>query len=183
MWRRAEEPKAQTSPEPAPVAPTVTAETPRPSPERAGAAPRAESARITQAISIRGDITGREDLFVDGELQGSIQLSGASVVIGPNGRVRARVEASEIVVDGSVEGDLVGRERVNIRKSGSVTGKVLTPRVNIEEGAFLRGSVEMTRAGEALPSRPEKAAAAAAASAGGGELRTPLRADAPDSVN
>ncbi len=183
MWRRTEEPKAQPSLETPAVHPS--SEAPRPAAERAApSAIRPESARISLGICVKGDITGREDLYVDGEVQGSIRITGANVTIGPNGRLAARVEAQEISVEGNVQGDLVGSDRVQIRCSGWVTGKVHTPRLAIEEGAFFSGEVEMVRPGEALRApRSEKAAAAAASGSSGAGLLSSVRTDTKDSIH
>jgi cytoskeletal protein CcmA (bactofilin family) len=100
------------------------------------------AACISQGIRIKGEITGKEDLFIDGNLEGKLDLSGSSVTIGPNGRVKADIQAREIIVRGNVNGKLIGRDRVQLWNSGSVTGEVQTDRLAIEDGAVLRGKVE-----------------------------------------
>lgn len=100
------------------------------------------TACITQGIKIKGEISGKEDLFIDGKLEGKLDLSGASVTIGPNGTVKADIQAREIVVRGSVQGKLIGRDRVQLWNTGQVTGEVQTERLAIEDGAVLRGKVE-----------------------------------------
>lgn len=97
---------------------------------------------ITQGIRIKGEITGKEDLFIDGNLEGKLDLSGASVTIGPNGKVKADIQAREIVVRGDVQGKLTGRDRVQLWNTGQVVGEVHTERLAIEDGALLRGKVE-----------------------------------------
>jgi cytoskeletal protein CcmA (bactofilin family) len=107
--------------------------------------PRA-AACITQGIRIKGEITGKEDLFVDGTLEGKLDLAGASVTVGPNGKVKADIAAREIVVRGQVDGKLDGTERVQLWSTGRVAGEVKTERLAIEDGAVLRGKVEAGKA-------------------------------------
>lgn len=97
---------------------------------------------VSRGIRIHGEISGNEDLFLDGELDGKLELSGASLTIGPNGRVRADVIAREVVVRGTLVGKVAGKERVQIWSTGRVEGEVRTERLAIEDGAVLRGKVE-----------------------------------------
>ena len=100
------------------------------------------AACISQGIRIKGEITGSEDLFVDGPVEGKLQLTNGSLTVGPNGTVKADVTAREVVVRGKVEGKIVGRDRVQLWSTGNVTGEVQTQRLAIEDGAVLRGKVE-----------------------------------------
>ena len=119
------------------------------------------AACISQGIRIKGEITGKEDLFIDGNLEGKLDLSGASVTVGPNGKVKADIQAREIIVRGSVNGKLSGRDRVQLWNSGSVIGEVQTERLAIEDGAVLRGKVE---AGKPHGRNSEASSSAAAGS-------------------
>jgi cytoskeletal protein CcmA (bactofilin family) len=112
-----------------------------------------ESTRISHGISIRGEIVGRQDLVIDGELQGSIRLEGARVTVGTNGRLKADVAATEIIVEGQVNGNLTAHSRVLLRRTARVYGSVLAPRLAIEEGAVFNGEVEMAQPGEASSER------------------------------
>jgi cytoskeletal protein CcmA (bactofilin family) len=103
---------------------------------------------IGSGLKIRGELSGNSDLYIDGEAQGKITLADSRVTIGPKGRVQADIEAREIIVEGSVQGNLKARENVRLGSSSKVQGSVLTPRIGIDDGATLRGKVEMTRAGE-----------------------------------
>jgi len=103
--------------------------------------PRA-AACITQGIRIKGEITGKEDLFVDGTLEGKLDLGNASCTVGPNGKVKADISAREVVVRGHVDGKVEGVERVQLWNTGRITGEVRTERLAIEDGAILRGKVE-----------------------------------------
>ena len=133
-----------------------------------------EAAVIGPSIHIDGDVRGEEDLLIEGEVNGTLQLKSNSLTVGPQGKVRADVYAHSIYVDGLVEGDLFGSERVAIRKNAQVRGNVTSPRVSLEDGARFKGSIEMdpqavqSSAGRAAPARsaapapaPKPAAAAA----------------------
>ena len=114
---------------------------------------------IASGLKIRGELSGSSDLYIDGEAQGKIALPDSRVTIGPNGRVQADIEAREIIIEGTVEGNLKARESVRLGSSSKVQGSVLTPRIGIDDGAKLRGKVEMTRAGESKgPATAEKPA-------------------------
>lgn len=110
-------------------------------------APRAPTSRevavIGPSIHIDGDLRGEEDLLIEGEVNGTVQLKNNSLTIGAQGKVRADVYAHSIYVDGLMEGDLFGSERVHIRKSAQVRGNVTSPRVSLEDGAKFKGSIEM----------------------------------------
>jgi cytoskeletal protein CcmA (bactofilin family) len=114
----------------------------RPEPQR-GAAGSRDAAVIGASIHIDGDVRGEEDLLIEGEVNGTVQLKNNSLTIGPNGKVRADVSANSVYVDGYMEGDLYGSERVHIRKSAQVHGNVTSPRVSLEDGAKFKGSIEM----------------------------------------
>jgi len=113
-----------------------------PSAPRPGAMGR-DAAVIGPSIHIDGDVRGEEDLLIEGEVNGTVQLKNNSLTIGSQGKVRADVYAHTINVDGFLEGDLYGSERVHIRKSAQVRGNVTSPRVSLEDGAKFRGSIEM----------------------------------------
>jgi cytoskeletal protein CcmA (bactofilin family) len=104
------------------------------------------AACISQGIRIKGEITGSEDLFVDGPMEGKLNLANGSLTVGPNGSIKADVSAREVIVRGRVEGKIAGRERVQLWSTGYVTGEVQTQRLAIEDGAVLRGKVETGRA-------------------------------------
>jgi cytoskeletal protein CcmA (bactofilin family) len=114
------------------------------SPPRSSSAPVSrEAAVIGASINIDGDVRGDEDLLIEGEVSGTVQLKNNSLTIGPQGKVRADVYAHSIYVDGYLEGDLFGSERVHIRKSAQVKGNVTSPRVSVEDGAKFKGAIEM----------------------------------------
>ncbi len=108
-------------------------------------APSREAAVIGPSIRIDGDLRGEEDLRIEGEVKGTVQLKNNSLRIGSEGRVRATVYAHSIDVEGLVEGDLFGLERVTIHKSARVQGNITSPRVSLEDGAQFKGSIEMDK--------------------------------------
>ena len=164
MWRKQDEAKphsqevktpaqSDTSSAPVAVAPTPIS-APSPSPRQA----TAPAGHLTRSIVIKGEITGRDDLFIDGEVQGKIRLEDGRVTIGPNGRVTADVQAREIVVRGSVRGSLQGSDRVQIGPTGHATGDIVTRLISIEEGAEVHGKVEINRSEELRATRASVAA-------------------------
>ncbi|MSO19249.1 MAG: polymer-forming cytoskeletal protein [Acidobacteria bacterium] len=110
-------------------------------------APKVAVASIGKSVIIRGDLSGSEDLFIDGQVEGTIELREHNLTVGPNGRVNAHVNAKEIVVQGAVKGNLRAADRVEIRKSGSVTGDLVAARIVIEDGAFFKGSIDIQKGG------------------------------------
>ena len=152
-------PTAAPAPVPVPVASSPsTHSTPPAAP--LPVSPRA-AACISQGIRIKGEVTGSEDLFVDGQVEGKLSLSNGSLTVGPNGSVKADLNAREVIVRGTVEGKVSGRDRVQLWSTGRVNGEVQTERLAIEEGAVLRGKVE---AGKNTNRASESRAAAASAS-------------------
>ena len=106
---------------------------------------RAETAHIGKSVLIRGELSGSEDLYVDGEVEGSIELAASSLTIGPNGRVNANLHAREIVVHGRVNGHLRAAEKVELRSSANVIGDIVTQRIAVEEGAYFKGAVDLEK--------------------------------------
>ena len=100
---------------------------------------------ITSTLTIKGEVRGNEDLYIDGEVQGTIHLTNGRVTIGPHGKISADVDAREIVVRGKVKGALRGRERVEIGSTGEVRGDIATARIAIGEGAQMHSKVEIIR--------------------------------------
>jgi len=144
MWKK-EEARPQGGPQ------TSTGFGPGPGKEPSTAAtfaatPERGAASIGQGIRIKGEITGSEDLTVDGPVEGKLQLTNGSLTVGPNGKVKADITAREVIVRGRVEGKILGRDRVHVSSTGYVTGEVQTQRLAIEDGAVLRGKVETGRA-------------------------------------
>lgn len=120
--------------------------------------PPLDSAIIGKGLTLKGEITGTESLFIDGKIEGSINIPNERVTIGQNGRVAATMSASmhacitarEIVIMGKVLGNVSASDRVEIRTEGTLTGDVTTQRISIADGAFFKGGVDI-RKGEAKP--------------------------------
>lgn len=107
-----------------------------------------DQATIGKSLVIKGEVTGSESLYIDGRVEGSINLSGNRVTIGRNGVVNANINAREIVVTGKVRGNLVASDRVDIRNEGSLTGDVIAQRISIEDGAYFKGGIDIRKPGQ-----------------------------------
>jgi len=101
---------------------------------------------VTSTLLIKGEVRGNDDLYIDGEVQGTIHLTNGRVTVGPHGKISANVDAREILVRGKVTGALRGRDRVEIGSSGEVHGDIATSKIAIAEGAQIHSRVEITRA-------------------------------------
>ena len=104
-----------------------------------------EFAHIGKSVVIKGELSGSEDLYVDGNVEGKIELRSNSLTVGPNGNIKADVSAKAVVIQGKLDGTINASERVELRKSAVVTGDVITQRIAIEEGAFLKGKVDIQK--------------------------------------
>lgn len=105
-----------------------------------------EQATIGRSVVIKGDISGAEALFIDGRVEGSIHLADNRVTIGRNGVVKANIDAKEVVIMGEVTGNVECTDRLDIRSEGSLTGDVVTRRISVEDGAVMKGSVQVKAA-------------------------------------
>jgi cytoskeletal protein CcmA (bactofilin family) len=119
---------------------------------------------IGKSVVIKGELTGSEDLTIEGHVEGKIELRQNVLTIGPNGRIKAQVFAKSVVILGEVTGNVTASEKVDLRDNGSVDGDIAAPRVAIAEGAHFRGSIDMQRAG-AKPGEGGKAEAKPATAA------------------
>ncbi len=100
---------------------------------------------LSSGLRIKGEVTGNEDLHIDGNVEGSISVGGFRLTVGKGARVNGESVARELVIYGDVKGDLRGRDLVEVKKEGSVQGDILTARIMIEDGAFLKGNIEIDR--------------------------------------
>jgi cytoskeletal protein CcmA (bactofilin family) len=100
-------------------------------------------AAIGASIRIKGEVTGDENLIIQGQVEGTITVQGHNVTISKGGKVRANIIANQIIVEGELEGDMNGDEKVVIRETGNVRGNIIAPRVTLEDGAMFKGSIEM----------------------------------------
>jgi len=113
---------------------------------------------IGKSVVIKGELTGSEDLTIEGQVEGTIQLRDHILTIGANGRIKAQVFAKSVVVLGEVTGNVTASDKVDIRDNGSVDGDIISPRVAIAEGAHFRGSVDMQRKSTPQATKPAAAA-------------------------
>jgi cytoskeletal protein CcmA (bactofilin family) len=125
------------------------------------------TARLGASLHVKGEITGHEDLLVDGSVEGLIQLEDRKLTVGATAKVAADVIAREVVVYGSVKGNLRARDRIEIKKDGSVVGDLTTARIMIEDGAYFKGSIEIDKTGDAAQPDLDKPAYTRAAAAPG----------------
>lgn len=146
MWKNQPEkeplaapPRPAQSSAPASSTPIVSAPPP--------AAPRGAErpTHIGKTVALKGTITGGEDLFVDGKLEGSIDLGKNTVTIGLNGQVQADVTAREVIIQGKLSGNVIAGDRVEIRAQGALTGDVTCARISIEDGAFFKGGIDIQK--------------------------------------
>jgi cytoskeletal protein CcmA (bactofilin family) len=152
MWKP-NQPGSSTpqSPEPArpatPPAPTFDASARIATPPAPQTTASGEQATIGKSLVIKGEVTGSESLYIDGKVEGSINLAGNRVTVGRNGQVAANISAREIVVLGKVRGNVTASDRVDIRSEGSLTGDVTAQRISIEDGAFFKGGIDIRKPG------------------------------------
>src|SRR5450755_3754837 len=106
------------------------------------------TARLGASLHVKGEITGNEDLAIDGSVEGLVQLEDRKLTIGASAKVTADVIAREVVVYGNVKGNLRARDRIEIKKDGSVVGDLTTARISIEDGAYFKGSIEIDKTGD-----------------------------------
>ena len=103
---------------------------------------------IGKSVVIKGELNGSEDLTIEGQVEGKIELRQNVLTIGANGRIKAQVFAKAVIILGEVTGNVTATEKVDIRDNGSVDGDIASPRVAIAEGAHFRGAIDMQRAGD-----------------------------------
>jgi len=134
---------------------------------------RGGSASIGKAVKVVGQIFSREDLYVDGDVEGTIEALEHKLTIGPNGTVQAAVKAREVVALGNIKGNVDATEKIEIRKDAKLTGDIRTARIIIEDGAYFKGSIDIVKPEPAKAALKQQAQAAPAA-------QTPVAASAPD---
>ena len=155
MWKRDEAVSRPSSPgacAPAAAMQQTTAPSPQPESRRI----ERDVVNIGKSVVIKGELNGSEDLTIEGQVEGKIELKDHALTIGPNGKIKAQVFAKSVIVLGEVNGNVTATEKVDIRDGGSVDGDIVSPRVAIAEGAHFRGSVDMQRKGPQPASRPQQ---------------------------
>jgi len=146
MWKPTQQGQSTPPPTPEPARPVPvqpSLETARPT--AAVSSSVGEQASISKGLSIKGEITGTESLFIDGKVEGSINIPGNRVTVGKNGVVSASISAREIVVLGKLKGNVTATDRVDIRAEGALTGDVAAARISIEDGAFFKGGIDIRK--------------------------------------
>jgi cytoskeletal protein CcmA (bactofilin family) len=165
MWNKREDPPAprpaSASPAPVPVPeikkePTPVSSTPFRSPE----SDSRNTATIGKAVKVVGQIFTKEDLYVDGDVEGTIESQDNKVTIGPNGRVQASIKARDVIILGQVQGNVETSDKVDIRKDAKLVGDITTSRISIEDGALFKGSIDIKKA-EPKPAAPAPSPAVA----------------------
>jgi cytoskeletal protein CcmA (bactofilin family) len=164
MWKREEAPR-QPQPVVPPTAPPPVVHqstTPRVEPVQPAQQEKA-IVNIGKSVIIKGELSGSEDLTIEGQVEGKIELRQNVLTIGPNAKIKAQVLARAVVVEGSVQGNISSSEKIEIRDKGSVEGDLSSPRVAIADGAHFRGSIDMQQAKGADKEKHEAKPVAAAA--------------------
>lgn len=156
MWnRRNKDEEFQSRPEAAPPTSSILAKEGIPMSTMPGRTFEAEfprgSATIGKSVVVKGQIISREDLVVDGEVEGTVELQENRLTIGPNGKLTASVKAREIVVLGTVHGNVEASEKIDIRKDAKLVGDIKTLRIVIEDGAYFKGSIDIIKPEVAKP--------------------------------
>ena len=174
VWKKSDDPPAH-HPEPTPAPrPVASAPAPAPSSPAPAEAPRRSgtSATIGPSIFIKGDLSGEEDLVIEGRVEGKVDLKQNNVTVGKNGRVKADVFGKVVIVEGEVDGNVFAREQAILRQAGAIRGNITSPRVVLEDGSRFKGSIDMEAPKEMGGSssrhesnRPEPVAAGAKATA------------------
>ena len=149
MWKRDEAVKPATPAGPgATPAPAVSATEPARTPSTPNEPQRGmerTTVNIGKSVVIKGELSGSEDLTIEGQVDGKIELRQNVLTIGPNGKIKAQVFAKSVIILGEVTGNVTASEKVDIRDNGSVDGDIAAPRVAIAEGAHFRGSIDMQK--------------------------------------
>jgi cytoskeletal protein CcmA (bactofilin family) len=166
MWGKRQQedpaPRPVTTPKPAPAAPIYTEAKKestllntmpgRMEPE----ASLGNAASIGKAVKIVGQIYSREDLYVDGDVEGTIELMEHKLTVGPNGKVQAGIKAREVVALGVIQGNVEASDRLEIRKDAKLVGDIRTARIVIEDGAYFKGSIDIVKPEPAKPQKSQQ---------------------------
>ena len=145
MWKPTQTGSTNPTPTPEPARPAPAAPAFENTPSRPAAGASGEQATIGKGLTIKGEINGSESLYIDGKVEGSVNLPGNRVTVGRNGQVAASITAREIVVLGKVRGNVTATDRVDIRAEGSLSGDVAAARISIEDGAFFKGGIDIRK--------------------------------------
>jgi cytoskeletal protein CcmA (bactofilin family) len=142
VWKKSDDPPPH-HPEPTPATPPRPAAAPAPAPVSSEPPRRTERATIGPSIHIKGDLTGEEDLVIQGRVEGKIDLKQNNVTVGKDGKVRADIFGKVVIIEGEVDGNVFAREQAILRQSGAIRGNITAPRVILEDGSRFKGSIDM----------------------------------------
>lgn len=159
MWKPSQSGSINPTPTPEPQRPATPPAPVAEPPVRAQSSSNAEQSTIGKGLFIKGEISGSESLFVDGKIEGNINLPGNRVTVGRNGQVAANIIAREVVILGKIRGNVSATDRVDIRAEGALNGDVAAARISIEDGAYFKGGIDIrkpegTKSGS-TPAAPE----------------------------
>jgi len=177
MWKPTNAPTSNPTPSPEPqrsfTPPAEPVSAPRPA-----SAPlnTQEQATLGKSLVIKGEVTGSESLYIDGRVEGSINLPGNRVTVGRNGVVAANISAREIVVLGKVRGNMTASDRVDIRGEGSLTGDVVAQRISIEDGAYFKGGIDIRKPGQKANGEAKESTSSATTTSESGTSASAARA-------
>jgi cytoskeletal protein CcmA (bactofilin family) len=156
MWnKRTDEPAATPKPQPEPPRSYTPPPPPPPPPAAPSVAPARHVAAIGASMNIKGEIRAREELLVDGEVEGLVE-SQSLLTVGPNGKVRANIKAREVIILGSVRGNIDVAEKIAIREKGSLIGDIKAAGISIDDGAYFKGSIDISRPEPKVTTKPVK---------------------------
>ena len=188
MWNRRRDEDFTPKPQAGPPAPSELAKEGIPMstlPSR-GSEPHHDSSRtavLGKSVIVKGQIVSREDLTIDGEVEGTVELQEHRLTVGPNGKVRASIKARELVVVGTIHGDVETSDKIDIRKDAKLVGDIKTARIVIEDGAYFKGNIDIVRSEparsggapapkpQAVASTPSTNASSPALAAGAGDAK------------
>lgn len=185
LWDKKARPAAPPQPQPAPSPAPVPVQTPAsltpPATPRMDTTPMPEintprmpistppsqnhSTVLGGSLALKGELSGKEDLLIEGQFEGSVDVPEHCLTVGPQGRVKADVRARQVVVHGAVEGKVTARDKIDLRKSGNVIGDLVSATVSIEEGAYFKGSIEIVRETGQERARPQASTVASKSTA------------------
>lgn len=145
MWNKAKPDIAPTGARPEPQVSNVTPATQPVQPVRPAAESASRGTAIGKGVSIIGDVISQEDLFIDGDIKGNVDVQNSRCTVGPNGKAKSNVRAREVIIQGQVQGDVEATQKITIRKEGSLVGNIKTTGIIIEDDAYFKGSIDIVR--------------------------------------
>jgi cytoskeletal protein CcmA (bactofilin family) len=134
---------------------------------------RNDVAHIGKSVLIKGQLSGSEDLYLDGEVEGTIELEKNTLTIGPNSKIRAHVNAREVIIHGKVDGNIIASAKVELKRTAVLVGDISTQRITIEDGAFFKGAIDIQREAKPDPKKESPAVSSAVAAPSGVGMNPP----------